>query len=140
MMRNPEQTVGNLADKAKNMYISYLDEDGFPVTKAMLALREREGIRVLWFSTNTSSNKVACFRKNPKGSIYFVDHRFFRAVSLCGAMEVLETPEAKERLWRMGDKMYYPKGVTDPDYCVLRLTVQKGRYYSNFHSEDFTVE
>ncbi len=36
--------------------------------------------------------------------------------------------------------MYYPKGVTDSDYCVLRFAAQSGRYYSNFKSEDFMVE
>lgn len=138
-MKNPEETVGKMIDRAKTSFLSYMDEGGFPVTKAMLRPREREGIKVLWFSTNTSSNKVACFRKNSKASVYFVDRRFFRGVSMVGTVEVLETPEAKERLWQMGDKMYYPKGVTDPDYCVLKFTAQRGRYYSNFKSVDFEV-
>lgn len=56
-----------------------------------------------------------------------------------GTVEVLETAEAKERIWREGDTMYYPEGVTDPDYCVLRFTAEKGRYYSNFNSEDFKI-
>lgn len=89
--------------------------------------------------TNTSSNKVKAFRKNPKVGIYFVDRRFFRGVSLSGTMEVLETAEAKEQIWRTGDTMYYHEGVTDPDYCVLRFTATKGRYYSNFKSEDFDI-
>jgi len=33
-------------------------------------------------------------------------------------------------IWRPGDEMYYPKGVTDSDYCVLRFTAQQGRYYT----------
>lgn len=82
---------------------------------------------------------MACFQKNGKASVYFVDRRFFRGVSLVGTVEVLETPEAKERLWQMGDRMYYPKGVTDPDYCVLKFTAEKGRYYSNFKSEDLEL-
>lgn len=138
-MRNPEQTIGNMVDKTKLTVISYVDDDGFPISKAMLAPREREGIKTFWFSTNTSSNKVQCFRNNSKASIYFVDRRFFRGVSLSGTVEILETPEAKERIWHDGDDMYYPKGVTDPDYCVLKFTAVKGRYYSNFKSEDFTV-
>lgn len=138
-MKNPEETIGKIIDKSKTCFLSYVDGEGFPVTKAMLRPREREGIKVLWFSTNTTSNKVACFQKNGKASVYFVDRRFFRGVSLVGTVEVLETPEAKERLWQMGDRMYYPKGVTDPDYCVLKFTVQKGRYYSNFESEDIAL-
>ncbi len=55
-------------------------------------------------------------------------------------MEVLEDAGSKEMIWRDGDTMYYPKGVTDPDYCVLKLPLNHGRYYSNFHSEDFIIE
>lgn len=138
-MRDPEKTVGGMADKAKIVYLSYIDSRGFPTTRAMLAPREREGVRVFWFSTNTSSQKVAAFRRNPKGSIYFVDRLFFRGVSLSGTVEVLEDPESKERLWRRGDTMYYSRGVTDPDYCVLKFTADRGRYYRNFKSEDFSI-
>lgn len=81
----------------------------------MLKPRERAGIKEFWFTTNTSSNKVKYYKQNPKASIYFVDKRFFRGVNLIGTIEVLETPEAKERIW------------------------QQGRYYSNFHSEDFYI-
>jgi general stress protein 26 len=28
--------------------------------------------------------------------------------------------------------MYYPLGVTDPDYCVLKFTAENGRMYENF--------
>lgn len=105
----------------------------------MLSPREREGIKTFWFSTNTSSNKVRYFRKNPKASVYFVNKRFFRGVSLVGIVEVLETLEAKERLWQDGDTIYYKQGATDPDYCVLKFTAKKGRYYSNFKSEDFDI-
>ncbi|MCI9297816.1 MAG: pyridoxamine 5'-phosphate oxidase family protein [Lachnospiraceae bacterium] len=138
-MRDPEQTIGKLADKSKTAFISYVDKEGFPVTKAMLKPRERQGIKEFWFSTNTSSNKVKFFRENPKASIYFMDRRFFRGVSLIGTVEVLETSEAKERIWQKGDTLYYRGGVTDPDYCVLKFTAIKGRYYSNFHSEDFEI-
>ncbi|WP_084115117.1 pyridoxamine 5'-phosphate oxidase family protein [Clostridium acidisoli] len=138
-MKNPEQTIGNLIDKSTLTFISYIDEEGYPITKAMLKPREREGIKTFWLSTNTSSNKVKFFRDNPKASIYFVDKRFFRGVSLVGTIEVLETSEAKERIWREGDTMYYKEGVTDLDYCVMKFTVLRGRYYSNLKSEDFVV-
>lgn len=122
MMRDPEKTIGNLIDKAGNTFISYVDGDGFPIAKAMLAPREREGIKTFYFSTNTSSNKVTFLRDNPKCSIYFMDKRFFRGVSLSGTIEVLEDAASKERIWQTGDRLYYKGGVTDPDYCVLRLT------------------
>ncbi|MDV0447752.1 Pyridoxine/pyridoxamine 5'-phosphate oxidase [Methanosarcinaceae archaeon Ag5] len=140
MMRDAVQTIGNLIDKQTTVLISSVDEDGFPNTKAMLAPRVRDGIKTFYLTTNTSSARVAQYRKNPKACLYFFDKRFFRGVMLKGTMEVLQDAKSKEMIWRDGDTMYYPLGVTDPDYCVLKFTAESGRYYSNFKSENFPVE
>ncbi|MDR3332864.1 MAG: pyridoxamine 5'-phosphate oxidase family protein [Synergistaceae bacterium] len=139
MMRDPEKTIGSLIDKQGVSFVGSVDGDGFPNMKAMLPPRKREGIKVFWFTTNTSSMRVAQFRQNPKACVYFYDKRFFRGVQLLGTMDVLEDSESKEMIWRDGDTMYYKGGVTDPDYCVLRFTAQNGRYYTNFASQDFSV-
>ncbi len=138
-MKNPEQTIGNLIDKQTVSYISSIGEDGFPNTKAMLPPRKREGIKEFYFTTNTSSMRVNQYRKNPKACIYFCDKRFFRGIMLKGKMEVLEDSKSKEMIWQEGDTMYYSKGVTDPDYCVLKFTAECGRFYSNFKSENFII-
>jgi general stress protein 26 len=138
-MRNPEQTIGNLIDKQSGSFIGSVDELGFPNMKAMFPPRKRDGIKEFWFTTNTSSCRVAQYRVNPNACIYFCDKRFFRGVQLIGIMEVLEDAKTKEMVWRDGDTMYYPSGITDPDYCVLKFTAQRGRYYANFKSENFDV-
>lgn len=139
-MRNPVQTIGSLIDKQNVAFISSVDNEGFPNNKAMLPPRKRDGIKIIFFTTNTSSMRVEQYKENPKACIYFCDNRFFRGVMLKGTMEVLEDDESKEMIWRDGDTIYYPLGVTDPDYCVLKFTAITGRFYSNFKSEDFTVE
>ncbi|WP_334308478.1 pyridoxamine 5'-phosphate oxidase family protein [Lacrimispora sp.] len=139
-MRNAEKTIGNLIDKQGVSFISSLDDEGFPNTKAMLPPRKRDGIKTFYFTTNTSSMRVNQFRSNPKACIYFCDKRFFRGVMLKGTMEVLEDAASKEMIWQEGDTMYYPKGVTDPDYSVLKFIAQTGRYYANFSSENFMIE
>jgi general stress protein 26 len=139
MMRDPRETIGNLIDRQGVAFVASLDESGFPNMKAMLPPRQREGIREFWFTTNTSSMRVAQYRQNPNAAIYFCDQRFFRGVQLVGTMEVLTDARSKETIWRDGDTRYYAGGVTDPDYCVLKFTARKGRYYSDFKSEDFDV-
>lgn len=138
-MRDPEKTVSGILEKQSAIYIGSVDGEGFPNMKAMLAPRVREGIRTFYFTTNTSSRRVDQYRANPKACIYFCDKRFFRGVMLKGYMEVLEDSESKEMIWQPGDTMYYPLGVTDPDYCVIKFTAESGRYYSNFKSEDFEI-
>lgn len=138
-MRDAEKTIGNLIDKANTSFISSVDEEGYPNTKAMLTVRKREGIKTFYLTTNTSSMRVSQYRNNSKACLYFMDRRFFRGVMLRGTMEVLEDDDFKKMIWQDGDEMYYPLGVTDPDYCVLKFTAIDGRFYSNFKSENFII-
>lgn len=138
-MRDIEKTIGNLIDKQTVCYISSVDSEGYPNTKAMLKPRKRTSLKEFYLTTNTSSKKVESFRKNPKACLYFCDRRFYRGVMLKGTVEVLEDASSKEMIWQEGDTIYYPLGVTDPDYCVLKFTTLSGRYYHNFKSEDFKI-
>lgn len=139
-MRDSAKTIGNIVDKQTVAFLGSIDQEGFPNIKAMLQPRNREGIRTFYFSTNTSSMRVAQFKKNNRACVYFCDRRFFKGVMLKGTIEVLTDPASKEMIWMPGDTMYYKEGVTDPDYCVLRFTAFSGRFYSGFKSEDFSVE
>lgn len=139
-MRDAEKTIGGIIDNVTVSMIGSVDATGFPNMKAMLPPRKRMGIKQFYFTTNTSSMRVKQYLENPKASVYFFDKRYFRGVMLKGTMEVLTDAQSKEEIWREGDDMYYPEGVTDPDYCVLRFTAQEGRYYSNFKSENFTID
>lgn len=138
-MKDAEKTIGDLIDKSSVTIISSIDNDGFPNTKAMLPPRKRKGIKELYLTTNTSSMRVKQYSENPKTCVYFYDKRFFRGIMLKGKMEVLQDPKSKEMIWKDGDEMYYPKGVSDPDYCVLKFTACEGRYYSNFKSENIVI-
>lgn len=139
MMRDPEKTIGNLADGVNTSLISSVDADGYPNTKAMLPPRKRDGIRHFYFTTNTSSMRVKQYHADPRACVYFFDRRFFRGVMLKGTMKVLRDARSRKMIWRDGDELYYPRGVADPDYCVLKFTAERGRYYCNFRSEDFKV-
>lgn len=128
-----------IIERSNQTIIASVDDNGFPNLKAMLKPREHDGLKVFYFTTNTSSMRVKQYLGNPKASIYFYDGRFFRGIMLKGMMEVLEDQSNKNRIWREGDDMYYPKGVTDPDYCVLRFTASNCRLYENFKSYDFEI-
>ena len=139
-MTSLKDQVAQLIDGAKVSMIGSIDEEGYPNLKAMLPPRKREGLGKIYFSTNTSSIRVQQFRENPKGSVYFFDGASFQGAMLIGLVEVLEDPASKEMIWRSGDHLYYPLGVTDPDYCVLCFTISHGRYYSgNLKSKSFTL-
>jgi general stress protein 26 len=140
MMRNPQETLGNLIEKQGVSFISSVDEDGFPNTKAMLPPVKREGIKIFYWHTNTASMRVKQYKNNPKACIYFFDKRFFRGVMLKGTMEVLDDKKIKKSIWNDSFTMYYKEGINDPDFIIIRFTAESGRYYSNFNSEDFKID
>lgn len=138
-MNEQEKLIGELADNQKTVFLGSVDEQGFPNIKAMLQTRKREGIRIFYFTTNTSSMRVKQYLKNPKACVYFCNQDTFIGAMLLGTIEILTDDKSKQMIWREGDEIYYPKGVTDSDYCVLRFTTLSGRIYRNFHSVNFEV-
>ena len=102
-----KELIGKMADTLPISFISSVDEEGYPCTKAMLSPRVREGIKVFYFTTNTFSLRVAHYKANPKASIYFCDAEGFKGMMLRGTMEVLTDAISKEKIWRNGDEEYY---------------------------------
>lgn len=136
MNKDIVQAIWKLRRESKSAYLSYLDEDGYPAVRAMLVL-EHDAMDTQYFSTNTSSKKVPALRENPKAAVYYCDPDQFQGVLFVGDVEVCTDAETKEFLWREGFEMYYPKGVTDPDYCVLKLTVHRGSHYHGLCNTTF---
>jgi len=139
-MKNPSETISNLIEKQSISFISSVDENGYPNTKAMLPPCKREGIKTFFWHTNSPSMRIKQYRENPKACIYFYDKRFFRGVMLKGTMEVLENKKIKKEIWKEEYSVYYNGGMDGGDFIILKFTAEEGRYYSNFHSEDFKIE
>ena len=127
--------------KQKTAFLASVDEEGFPNLKAMFTPRKIEG-NCFYFSTNTSSMRARQYMDNPKASIYFYHRGRFRyeGIMLVGNMEVLQDFKIKEEIWQPGDTLYYPGGVTDPDYCVLKFTALKGSQYCDLKTENFIMK
>ena len=138
-MRTREQ-IFDFIKKQNVAFIASVDAEGFPNMKAMLMPRKIDG-NDFYFSTNTSSARVSQYRSDAKASIYFYAKGIVRyeGVMLVGLMEILTDAKIKEELWRVGDTMFYRKGVTDPDYCVLKFSADKGRYYCDLRTESFEL-
>ena len=120
----------------KTAFIASVNEQGFPVIRAMLAPRKIDGDEV-YFTTNTSSNKIKQYAANNKACIYFYKRRKFKyqGVSIIGNMEICTDQPTKDLIWRSGDEMFYKQGVTDHDYCVLKFKSKVAEYYCDFKTE-----
>lgn len=127
-----------LADRSAIAMLGTNGTDGYPCIKAMIKM-ENEGIRKIWFSTNTSSRRVGELASDPRACVYFVDTEQWMGLMLTGTVEILQDIESRKRIWRDGYERYYRLGVDDPDYTVLCFTAIKGNYYHNLDNMSFDL-
>lgn len=123
-----------LMERADCASLTTIGADGYPHTRALFNLRNKtafprqaallgkhnDELRV-YFSTNTSSTKVREITSNPRVAVYYCDPQHIHGLMLRGDMAIVEETAVKDALWNDGWERYYPKGRSDPDYCVLSL-------------------
>ncbi len=127
-----------LANAAQIAMLGTNGDEGYPNIKAMIKM-ENEGLKTIWFSTNTSSRRIGQLERDSKASVYFVDFEQWMGLMLVGEVAILQDTASKERLWREGYERYYPLGATDPDYSVLRFTSRWGNYYHVLSNVTFEI-
>ena len=127
-----------LIDRSEIALLGTNGEDGYPNIKALIKM-ENEGLKRVWFSTNTSSKRVSQLLKDPRACLYFLDSQKWMGLMLVGRMEFLQEKEVKARFWREGFERYYPLGVTDPDYSILRFTSNRGNLYYALSNATFNL-
>lgn len=139
-----------LIETSKAAYLTTIDEEGYPITRAMFNLRNKEQFPEfsdffakqenkfdILISTNTSSSKVDHIRKNPKISVYFCDPDEFKGVMFGGEVEIINDLEIKRKIWLDWWTKYYSKGVNDPDYTLFRLNPKNARFYYKLNQVQF---
>ena len=122
-------------------YVTTVGAKGYPQTRAMFNLRNRERFPKLvpffdmhredfavLFTTNTSSTKFREIKARPEVSVYYCNPAEWRGVMLGGDIELVDDTNQIREVWHEDWTKYYRKGYDDPDHSMLRLvpTVAKG--------------
>ncbi|MGB7054267.1 MAG: pyridoxamine 5'-phosphate oxidase family protein [bacterium] len=141
----------SLLESADAAYVTTIDEQGYPQTRCMFNLRNKERFPkliemfedhaddfMILFTTNTSSAKIAQIKKNPAVCVYYCKTEEFHGLMLAGNIEILNDPKIKEQLWHDGWERYYPTGPNDPDHTVLKLLPIRAKGW--YKGRQFTFE
>ena len=128
-----------LLESARHFLVGTNAEDGFPNIKTM-SNRRHEGLKTIWFQTDASSNRVQQLRKDNRACVYGLDSKLGRGVMLVGTMEILHDLDSKKMIWKEGEKKYYPMGVDDPEYTILRFTTKKANVVDAMQNKGLTFE
>ena len=141
-----------LMETSKAAYLTTIDSEGFPITRAMFNLRNKEQFPefseffsnqknkfAIYISTNTSSSKIDHIKKNPKIAVYFCDPEDFKGVMFGGEVEIIEDMDIKRKIWLDWWTRYYLEGLEDPDYALLRLIPKTAQFYYRLQKAQFEL-
>jgi general stress protein 26 len=130
-------------ENASLVYLTTIDKNGFPSTRAMLNLKNQkeypglvkiheaeENPLTVFLTTNTCSHKFAEIQQNEKACLYYCEPDKFHGVLLQGSIEIISDNELRQKAWQKGWEMFYPKG--DSDYTLLRFIPENLKTYANF--------
>ena len=141
-----------LIRKADAAYLTTIDNNGFPSTRAMLNLKNNKQFPkladfmsqfdndlTLFFTTNTSSTKVSQILNNAKVAVYYCDPQTWHGFMCQGEIEIVQDKSIKHSIWLDEWTMYYPDGKDSEDYAILRLKPSYVKSYFQFHQSELLL-
>ncbi|MBN1214402.1 MAG: pyridoxamine 5'-phosphate oxidase family protein [Candidatus Lokiarchaeota archaeon] len=145
--------VRNIIENAEFVHLGTIDKEGYPNIRLMMNLKDKkrypeisdiikhynEGF-VTYLSTNTSSNKIQHIKDIEKASLYYESTSdVWQGVMFLGTIEIVNNIDIKNDLWEESWVMYYPKGLSDPDFTILKFSPHFLKYYAKLNNYCFKL-
>jgi general stress protein 26 len=102
--------------------LALIDLEGYPTT-SVITPSKADGIKTVYFCTQHTGDKPGRLAKCKRASVCFGSGEY--GISLVGEIEILTGAAAKKDAWYEALEGHFPKGCTDPDYCVLKFTTKR---------------
>ena len=83
---------------------------------------------VIWFATGLSTNKIKDIKKNSIVSVFVDDPNDQTNASIIGQAEIVTDNRLRKKFWQETFGFFFPRGASDPDYCLLKITPEKIEY------------
>lgn len=101
--------------------LSSINKDGYP-RPVPISKIHAESFNEIWMATGKNSVKTKDFSVNPKAGLSFYEAG--NSIAMTGTVEIMTDKATKEKFWQDWFINHFPKGVSDPNYVLLKFTGQ----------------
>lgn len=132
-MDTNKENIQKLRDCIKDIKIcmfTSLDTDGELHSRPM-AMQEIDFDGELWFFAKKNSGKVLSIEKDSHVNLAFSHPDKQRFVSIAGSASMISDKKKAKELWSPMYQAWFPKGVDDPDLCLLQVHVHSAQYWDS---------
>lgn len=83
----------------------------------------------IWFFSNETSEKTFDINNNPLVNLTYTDEKNSIYYSIKGYAKTIKEKATIQTLWNPILKVWFPKGVEDPDICLIKVDLHNVEYW-----------
>lgn len=128
---NPEAAIRKVAMMVRGIKVAMLTTsapDGSLHSRPMATL-DVDFDGSVWFFSRASSGKVDEIRTEAEVNAAYASPDDHRYVSLSGRASVVRDPERMREMWGPASRMWFARGLEDPDLALIRVDVRTAQYW-----------
>ncbi len=110
--------------------LTTVDTDGVLRSRPM-STQEAEFDGTLWFFTSDKTHKVEEIERDNRVNASYAEPKDNVYVSVSGTASILKDKAKMEELWNPILKAWFPKGLDDPNICLLKVAVEQAEYWDS---------
>ena len=106
-----------------------IGDRGFPVSRPLSTQQAEFDGKLLWFFVRGNSPKVAEIARNPKVNVAYASKDANAYISVAGKADLVRTRAKIRELWNDALKVWFRKGLDDPELALIRVRVHSIEYW-----------
>ncbi|MPN45204.1 hypothetical protein SDC9_192771 [bioreactor metagenome] len=131
------KSVELLQEKANVCSVASVTEEGYPRICVLKPIGS-QGIKMIYFSTGSSSKKIGQYKENGKAGVTFFHGG--DSVTLLGEMTIVKDKETKDCTYQNWmDKHFADGGKNDLEYAVLKFVANEATIYIDGAFETYSI-
>ncbi|MGL5227676.1 MAG: pyridoxamine 5'-phosphate oxidase family protein [Bacteroidales bacterium] len=134
-MQIDKNQVLDLIRFSKYCNMSTINEYGYPRI-IMMAVIRFDDLENIWFATSKNSEKYKQLVFNNHAGLIFQQGTNY--ASLIGEVDIFDDQQTKNDLWSPALEKYFPLGMTDDNYIILKFrtkSITAGFNYSSYSEQ-----
>lgn len=133
--QNDIQTLAHLLRDIRFAMLTTTSSRDGSLRSRPMTLQQFEFDGELWFFGAKSTTPIIDLEVYPEVNLAFANSKDMTFVSIKGRAEVVEDRAKAEQLWSPAYKVWFPKGLEDPELTLFKVEVASADYWSSTGSK-----
>lgn len=130
MNEQASKKIKELVEDIKTCMFTTTDEQCNVYSRPMFTVKIDNECQ-LWFFTKELSEKVKDLSTGKNVTLVFSHPGKNAYMNIYGNCEVVHDTNKMKELWQPALKAWFPKGVEDPELCLLKVVINEAFYWDN---------